>query len=166
MRRPTATAAPDPDDQFRMAKLLVQGRLITPEQLSDAVARREDTGETLTEILLDQGWVKPFQLLQARAHLHGMRAIDLGVTKPDPGAVARLPATLARWHRVIPVASIRDQAGEEVLVIAIPDPTDLPACEPIRAFVGARVQFVLAAREQITTAVAEHYPTEPTPASE
>jgi type IV pilus assembly protein PilB len=140
-----------------IGELMVQGRLITQEQLAQAREISQRSGEDLGEVLIQQGWVKPFQVLQAKGHLHGMRAVDLEQTKPDPSAINLIQAHTAQRHKAIPVAKIKDQGGQDVLVCAITDPGNIMAQDDLRMASGLKVQLVLASEDQVAEALTKHY---------
>ena len=66
--------------------ILVQGRVITQEQLNQAREIQGRTGAKLGDILVEQFNVSRFHVLQAEAHQAGMRAVDLTKTPPEPSA--------------------------------------------------------------------------------
>jgi hypothetical protein len=137
------TAAPDLDDD---------GRLITPEQLAEARAEQARTGGEIGEILVQQGLIMPLQLLQARAHLHGMKPAELERMEIDPEAVALIPAEVARRLTVVPI-----QLQGDRLVVATANPPGSAAADELREHAGTRIEFLLATREAIETALARHY---------
>lgn len=112
----------------------------------------EDELDRIERMYLAQG-VKPFHLLQAKAHLAGMRAIDLEKNVPTPDAVRRLSAAICRQHSVVPVIVVEDRTRDEVLVIAVADASNFAGLDAVREACGCKVQPVLAAREQITAAL-------------
>jgi type II secretion system (T2SS) protein E len=140
-----------------LGDLLSMGRVLTPEQLAAAREMQRQTGEALEQILEQQFQVKPFQILQARAHLANMRAIDLATTPPTPSAVGLVPADLARRHQIIPIQKI-NQKGEDVLVCAVADPSNVMAMDEVSRACHLKVLAVLASPEQVAEAIARCYP--------
>ena len=143
--------------------LLVQGRVITQEQLVQARELQQRTGQELAVILVANFGVKQFTVLQAQAHIANMRAVDLAQTQPDPSAINLVNARTAQRHNAVPVAKIKDQAGQDVLVVAIADPSNIMAADDIRMACGLKVQMVLAGADQLEDALTKHYGGTPTP---
>jgi hypothetical protein len=148
----TAIGAPFPEDEDRLGRLLVGGRVVTEEQLTRAHRLAAETGRELHEILVEELGVKPFQLLQARAYLARMQAVDLTQNPPDPAALGLVSRKLAREHAVVPLAR-RTQDDIEVLYVAISDPGNLAALDAVRAATGMKVQPVLVSEEQLADAL-------------
>ena len=146
--------------------VLLQGKVITQEQLNQAREIQQRTGADLGKVFEDQG-VNPFHILQAKAHLAGMRAVDLTKNNPETNAVTLVPGHVARRHGVIPITRMKDQTGQEVLVLAMADASNIMAVDDVRAASKLKVQPVLAAADQIASAIAKFYPenVEATPVS-
>ncbi|MFN3648079.1 MAG: GspE/PulE family protein [Armatimonadota bacterium] len=139
-----------------VGEVLLQGRVITPEQLAQAREISEKKGIALPDVLLQQG-IEPFKLLQANAFLHNMKAVDLKQHAPEVSAINVVPPHVARRARMIPVRKV-SQNGQDVLVCAIADPNDVMALDNVRDACRLRVQAVLAPPEQIEELLDRHYP--------
>jgi len=139
-----------------VGEILLQGKVITQEQLSQAREIQQRTGADLGKVLEEQG-VNPFHILQAKAHLAGMRAVDLSKNAPEPAAIKLVPPHTAQRHQVIPVTRMKDQTGQEVLVLALADASNIMAVDDVRMACGLKVQPVLASADQIAEAITKHY---------
>jgi type IV pilus assembly protein PilB len=159
----TAVGAPgwpegEGDPCFRsIEELLVQGKVITQEQLTQAREIQQRTGVGLENVLEQQFQVKPMQILTAKAHLNNMRAVDLTQMQPQPEAITLIGAELARRHQVVPLQKM-NQGGQDVLVVAVADPSDVAAMDEVTRACGMKVLAVLAAAEQVAEAIKQHYP--------
>lgn len=100
--------------------------------------------------------IPPFQVLQARAFLHNMRAIDLHQHPPTKEALHLVPASLAHRHGIVPVQLQHGRSGP-VLVLAISDPENTAALDEVRQATGVLAIPVLASEEQIRAATERHY---------
>ena len=139
-----------------IGEVLVQGRIITQEQLAAAREVAQRSGADLESILVEQHGCKPLQILQAKAHLHNLRAIDLAATPPDPNAVNLVPAHLAQRHRLIPLRKV-SQNGQDVLVVALADPGNILAIDEVQMACRLKVQPVLAAADLLDEAISKGY---------
>jgi type IV pilus assembly protein PilB len=144
-------------------EFLVERRLITREQLQQARAAQQQTGEpSLLSVLLDLGFITEDQALlgltagnpalQARATSIGLQSIDLAQFSIDPAALAALPAHVALRHRVLPL----ERQGS-VLVVATANPGDVFAIDDVQRASGLQVRWVVAAPDQIEAGIARHY---------
>jgi len=137
--------------------LLVQGRVITQEELTQAREMHEKTGGDLGDVLVENFKVKPFQVLQAVAFLHKMKPVDLLQHPPEPSAINLVPPHVAQRHNVVPLMKSKDQTGAEALVVALADPSNIMALDDVRQACGLRVQPMLAMASQVEDAIAKHY---------
>ncbi|MCC2672568.1 MAG: type secretion system protein (GspE) [Armatimonadetes bacterium] len=136
--------------------VLLQGKVISQEQLNQAREIQQRTGADLGKVFEDQG-VNPFHILQAKAHLAGMRAVDLTKNNPEMSAITLIPAHTAQRHQVVPITRMKDQTGQEVLVLALADPSNIMAVDDVRMACGLKVQPVLVSPEQIADALTKFY---------
>jgi type IV pilus assembly protein PilB len=138
--------------------VLVQGKVITADQLVQAREMQSRKGIDLEDVLMQMFQVEAFKILQAKAFVNSMRAIDLNDRIPEAGAVSLVPGHVARRQKVIPVTRIKDQGGADVLVVAMCDPSNIMALDDVRAACRLKVQAVLASKEQVEEALARLYP--------
>jgi type IV pilus assembly protein PilB len=139
-----------------IGELLVQGKVITQEQLTQAREIQQRTGVGLESVLEQQFQVKPMQILTAKAHLNNMRAVDLTQMQPDASAINLVPPHVAQRHKVVPLQKM-NQNGQEVLVCAVADPSNVMAIDEVSRACRLKVLTVLAAPEQVDEAINTHY---------
>jgi type IV pilus assembly protein PilB len=145
-----------------VGELLVQGRVISQEQLHQARELESRTGIELGAVLIQNFGVKPFQVLQARAYLANMRAFDLSAQRPDGAAINAVPAAVCQRLKVLPVAKL-NQNGQDVLVLALGDISNVMAVDDVSRACRMKVQPVLADPELVAEFVERHYPSTPVP---
>jgi type IV pilus assembly protein PilB len=121
--------------------------VISQEQLDQALAEKEETGERLGEIMLRHGWVAEEALARALAEQHGLEFIDLAMTPPNPTAVRLLPERYAYKYRAVPVRFL----GSDSVLVAVADPTDVLASDVLKLAIGASVKLAVGATSAITT---------------
>ena len=113
----------------------------------------EDQDDRLAEILGGTFRVSPWHVLQAEAHVAGMRAVDLEKIPPEPEALGALPAELVRRHGVLPIAIAQGH-----LIVALPGaPIPAGALDEIRQAADRPVTTVLAFEGQVTEHINRHY---------
>ena len=148
-----------------IGELLLQAKMVTPEILQQARGIHEKSGGDLGNVLLDMGVDRP-AVFKAKAHMAGVRFVDVSTFQIDPSAVNVVPAALANRHKIMPLAKKEDQ-----LVVAMVDPTDIMATDDLKMATGnLKVTHVLGDPDAIEAAITRHYgslanPTEVVPAT-
>lgn len=130
--------------------LLVQ-RLITPNQLAQALETQRRTFEPLTEVLVRMGAISEEALVRALAARAGVAPWNLLSDAPEPGIVSLLPISVCREYQMLPV-----QARGDLLLLAMRNPHDLLAIECARQESGMRIEPVLADENRLRKAI-DHY---------
>jgi twitching motility protein PilT len=140
--------------QKPLGEVLVDERLITREQLAEAIKRQRETGKPLGKLLLEMGAVTEDSLVEAVAQQLGMPFADLASAFP-PASIARLiPKEVALRHHAIPV-----EIEDGTLLVAMSEPTNTGALREIATLTDYECAPALAVRWRIDEAVeAAHDP--------
>lgn len=119
--RPTASDAQDETRPRRpsLAALLTEGGLVSEEQVHEALAEGEQTGERLGEVVVRRGWASEEELARLLARQWGLPAVDPGALSLDPLAVAKLDSDAAAELGGFPV-----WFDEHSLVVAVAEPSE------------------------------------------
>jgi MSHA biogenesis protein MshE len=112
--------------KIRLGEVLVEQKLITEEQLQQALAEQKRTGRKLGRVLTDLEFVREEKLNEALAQSLQIPFIDVRQLTLDPATVRLLPETHARRFRALVLQS--DARG---LLIGMADPTDLMAYDEL-----------------------------------
>ena len=72
-------------------------------QIASALARQNAVGGRIGEVLLEQGVVDERTVTEAVAEQSGLKVVDLRRYTPEPDAVEKLTADIARSLRVLPL---------------------------------------------------------------
>jgi type IV pilus assembly protein PilB len=137
---------------LRLQKVLLQRNLVTEAQIEQAQASEPPPGADLGDLLISMRLLDEHDLVSARAELYGMDVADLRQTKPEPGALALLPESLAREHFVIPVNV--DDVGLHVAMANQPS-DDLIAL--LGQTSGTSIRPMLAPLSEIRRAIDNNY---------
>jgi type IV pilus assembly protein PilB len=140
----------------QLGDILLEGGLVTREQLDVAVVEQNKLGRSLGRVLVEQGVLTEAQLVGSLAAQIGMRFVDLGDIQVDGSALARVPGHVARRHTAIPIGY---EDGK--LVVAMADPANVFAIDDIRSVAGngghIDVKPVVATRNDIMAALDRYY---------
>jgi type IV pilus assembly protein PilB len=138
----------------RIGELLLKEKLISPDQLQQALAQQKSNGGKLGYNLVKMGFVKDEQITALLSKQYGVPAINLAQFKIDLTIVKLVPTETARKYQIIPLS----RSGS-TLTIAMTDPTNVFAMDDIKFMTGYNVEPVVASETAVTDAVLRYYPT-------
>src|SRR5262245_34059137 len=144
----------------RIGELLLKEKLITPEQLQQALTQQKSNGGKLGYNLVKMGFVKDEQITALLSKQYGVPSINLTQFKIDPTIVKLVPTETARKYQIIPLS----RSGS-TLTIAMTDPTNVFAMDDIKFMTGYTVEPVVASEIAITDYVEKYYPSGKGPAA-
>jgi len=143
----------------KLGQTLVELGFLTPPELSEALAiEARDRSLQLGQILADMGVVDMDLVHSVMAKKLGIPYVNLRKVRPTPEALKRIPAAVASRYRVLPLAQT-----ESGLIIAIDDPTRMERMEEVRFAAGTKVVPVVAAVQDIRSAIESAYGVEADP---
>jgi hypothetical protein len=123
--------------------LLAEAGLLRSGELDFALAYAREHGKRLGEVLVEQGFVSPAEVVRLVAMQRGFPFVDVRSIPLDPAAAKLLPAALARESRALPLGFARG-----LPVVAVADPTDQAAMHGTRSVLHG-VRFVASPEDSI-----------------
>jgi type IV pilus assembly protein PilB len=142
-----------PAGRPQLGSLLLRDGAVTLEQLEYSLAEKEANGGRLGEILLRHGYSSGDQIARALAEQHDLEYLQLGSIKIDPSATMLLPEAAARRLGALPVSF----AANDVVLIAVSDPTDVIASDDLRLAIGHQIRFGVVATDDLTKMIDRCY---------
>ncbi len=121
----------------QLGDILLEGGLVTNDQLSAAYDEHQRNGRSLGRVLVEQGVLSEGQLVAALATQIGLRFVDLSDFSVDGSAVSRVPDSVCRRYTALPVGY---EDGK--LLVAMADPANVFAIDDIRSITGMDVKPV------------------------
>jgi type IV pilus assembly protein PilB len=137
----------------RIGELLLKEKLITAEQLQQALGQQKSNGGKLGYNLVKMGFVKDEQITSLLSKQYGVPAINLASFKIDLTIIKLVPTETARKYQIIPLS----RSGS-TLTIAMTDPTNVFAMDDIKFMTGYTVEPVVASEVAISDAIEKYYP--------
>ncbi len=131
--------APEPRKRVRLGDLLLEKKLISEQQLKEALEEQRASGRKLGRVLIDIGAVSEADLHGTLATALNIPYVDLAHMALDPKIVAKLPETHARRHRALVLKE--DARG---YLVGMADPTDLFAFDELARLLGKPIRLALA----------------------
>jgi MSHA biogenesis protein MshE len=112
----------------RVGELLLENKLITPEQLKNALAEQKRSGRKLGRVLTELGYVSEQAFHELLARNLQIPFLDVRHLQLVPATVRLLAEPLARRFRALVL-----QADARGLLVGMADPTDLMAYDELAA---------------------------------
>jgi type IV pilus assembly protein PilB len=138
--------------QKRFGESLIRSGKITEEQLQEALRKQKTDGGRLGAVLMKMGLLEEPELVEALSRHFGVPSVDLDGVEIDEAILKIIPADIARKYTILPVS----KAGATV-TLAMIDPTNVFAMDDVKFMTGYRVEPVVAAEDQIKSAIDQYY---------
>ena len=139
---------------LRLGDILVEERLISREQLNEALVRqRHGKGvKHLGQILIDMQLVNQDEVNAALARKLGIPLVNLQGFELPSRMLARVPADLAIQYNVVPLGEVNGK-----LVVAMENPLDQAVVNALRFNTNANIETVMAAGKDIRFLLQKFY---------
>src|SRR3990172_5153947 len=151
-KKTQAPAKKSPESKKRFTDILVERRVISREQLQEAVAMQQSTGVPLNDALVRLGYATGEEVVQALAEFHKMEFVDLREVQIPSAVIELVPEAVARENLVLPMSQ-----DNGTLKIIMSDPLDLATVDKLRFILNREILIALAPRESIQEAINRHY---------
>lgn len=135
-----------------LGHLLVEAGRVKSEELARLEAACAAEGTTLAHHVVSEGIVRETELLELVARSLRIQVYDPERFPPDPELAGQIGAALAGRLQVVPLLR---QAG--ALVVAMPDPTDIPAIDVVQRQSGTEIVPVVCTETQFNELMSAIY---------
>ena len=139
----------------RIGKLLVGAKLITDQQLREAVAIQKQKGGNghLSGTLVKLGFIEEEKLLGFLAQQYRVPAVNLN-SYPliDPSIIKLVPIELVRKHMVLPLKRVGSN-----LTVAMADPTNVFGLDDLKFRTNYSIHPVIASESALVDAIKRYY---------
>jgi len=139
----------------KLGELLVEHKLITHQQLMDALVLQKNTGKKLGEVLASQGLLNETDMMGFLQLQLGIRFVDLSRRRIDPKLASSVPLPIAQRYTLVPISL---ENGK--LEVAMEDPLDFVALEDLKRASKHEIIPALALRETIRNSIRQLYGTD------
>ena len=131
----------------KMGEMLVRNKVVSPEQLQNAIEQAQRTGERLHDSLSSLGYVDGAQLVDFLSRQYQVPSIDLATVDIPEDIVKLVPREVCARHDLIPVA-----LHGSTLVVAMVDPGNYHAVDDLKFLTGLNIEVVVSSNEAILKA--------------
>jgi type II secretion system (T2SS) protein E len=135
------------DARPHLGAVLLRSKMLTPEQLDEALVAQRGSGRRLGEVLVERGWLFPQDIARALAAQFGVEYLDIHHISVDLRAARRLNPAVGRRCCAIGVRNLVDGT----LLVAVADPTSDSVAEVVAAVDGP-VALAVTERDDIESA--------------
>ncbi len=141
------------DTEYILSLLLEYG-MATADQIEEAKKEAASTGGVVdaVEVLKKKNIVKERELLAMLAQQYGMEMLDLSTYEMPPEALSALSPEIVQHYNVLPVMK-----HDNMLTIAMGDPTDMETLDALRYLLGCDVEAVVADPAQIEQFISRYF---------
>ncbi|MFN3790627.1 GspE/PulE family protein [Massilia sp.] len=139
-------------EKIRLGEVLIQQKLLSEEQLNQALADQKRTGRKLGRVFVESGFVTEDQISGALARQLNIPYINLKFYNINAELVRLLPETAARRFRALVLEDRR-----ETLLVGVSDPTDLFAYDEIARLLKKTVELAVVNETEVLGAIDRIY---------
>lgn len=137
----------------KLGQLLIEFKIITSEQLAEAMADQRRTGERLGSILIKKGYVTEEDLEYLLSRQLAVPAINLAKYQVPRELVNLVSERFMKKNYVVPV-----ERDEKTLTVAMANPQDYRVIDELRFMTGLRVAPVVSSVYGIKQKLRELFP--------
>ncbi|HEX6502193.1 MAG TPA: type IV-A pilus assembly ATPase PilB [Terriglobales bacterium] len=138
----------------RLGDLLVKEKVITPEQLQQAIKTQKESSCRLGSALVKLGFLTDEDVTNFLSRQYGVPAINLSYFEIDPAVVKLIPYETAKRYQILPLSRVGAS-----LTIAMVDPTNVFAMDDIKFMTGFNIEPVVASESSINEGIEKAYGT-------
>ncbi len=140
--------------QKQLGELLVESKLITREQLDEALKVQKEKGGLVGQILVALGHTTEEAIAQTLTAQYGFPYLPLGGYEIDREVARLIPENVAKQYGLVAV----DRVGG-VLTIAMSNPLNNQAVEDVEMATGLKVQVFVSTATDVNEAIKRCYKT-------
>jgi len=136
----------------KLGDVLLDGGLITPDQLQRAVSEQKQGGGMLAPTLVKLGFMAESELLDFLSKQYGVPAVDPGKLDVDQEVIDLIPSNIVQKYKIVPIS-----LDGQTLTIAMVDPSNLFAVDDIRFLTRKNIRVTVATETAIKQAMDRFY---------
>lgn len=137
----------------RLTEILINNRLLTQEQLDEALNVQKEKGGRLSDIIINLKFIKENELVLTLSQGLGLPLMDLKRFKIDPEIVKIIPINIARHYQIIPVSKMGD-----TITLAMADPLNVFTIDHVSSLTGYKINPIISTSQDILQTIDLSYP--------
>jgi len=144
-------------DRVRLGELLVEAKIITRDQLENALELQRSDGRRLGTLLVEQEYVTETQVTQVLSQQLSVPWVSLYHIDFTRELLELVSQDLAQKHCLVPIFVRRVRGLGNTLYVAMDDPTNQSAEEELATYCGLPVRLMIASPSEIRSALSAYY---------
>ena len=143
------------ENRMQLGQLLLARGIVTAEQIEKALAEQKEKGhrKLLGELLVEMGYCTENQIASALAQGYGVPYAQVTPKICDPKVIEILPRDFLEEYIVLPLFKV-----DNVLTIAVSEPTNVFLIDEIERISGCKVQIVCSTSKDIKATLQTYLP--------
>lgn len=137
----------------RLTEILINNKLITQEQLSQALEVQKSKGGRLSDIIVSLKFIKENDLILTLSEGLGLPLIDLKRFKIEQEIVKIIPLDVSRHYQIIPISKMGD-----TITVAMADPLNIFAIDHVKSLTGYKINPIISSSQDILQTIELYYP--------
>jgi len=137
----------------RLGELLIEKRLLQPDELDKALALQRERPEKLGRILTDLGFVSGRDVLGMLSEQLDVPLITAREFPPLAAEVEGISVRFLRQFRLLPIG-----IEDSTVTLAMADPLDTETIAAVRMFTKKRVRALLCSEQDVLAGIERYYP--------
>lgn len=137
----------------RLTEILINNKLITQEQLDEALRVQKEKGGRLSAIIVELKFIKEKDLISTLSEGLGFPLIDLKRCKIDYETVKIIPFDIARHYEIIPISKMGD-----TITLAMADPLNIFIIDHVESLTGYKINPIISSGADILQTIELSYP--------
>ncbi|MFA5096149.1 MAG: ATPase, T2SS/T4P/T4SS family [Candidatus Omnitrophota bacterium] len=137
----------------RLTEILLNKKLISQEQLQEALKVQKEKGGKLSSIIVELKFVQEADLNSALSTELGFPLIDLKRFKIDYEVAKSIPVEIARHYQIVPISKMGD-----TITLAMADPLNIFAIDHVEALTGFKINPIISSSKDIQQTIELSYP--------
>ncbi len=138
--------------QKHLGEILIDNKLITPQNLEQALGVQKEKGGLIGQILVSMGFTTEVAIAQALTVQYGFPFLPLGGYEIDKEVAKSIPENVAKQYGLVAV----DRVGQ-VLTVAMSNPLNEQAVEDIEMVTHFKIQLFVSTATDINDAIKRCY---------
>lgn len=136
-----------------LTELLIKNKLITQQQLDEALQLQKKKGGKLSDIIIQLNYIKEGDLISALSEGLNSPLIDLRRLKIDPQVVKIIPIEVSRHYQIVPISKMGD-----TITLAMADPLNIFAIDHVEKLTGYKINPIISSSKDIMQTIEASYP--------
>jgi type IV pilus assembly protein PilB len=137
----------------RLREILINNKLITQEQLNQALEVQKEKGGKLSDIIIGLKFIKENELISTLSQGLGLPLIDMKRFKIDHEIAKVIPVEVARHYQIMPVSKMGDS-----ITLAMADPLNIFAIDHVQSLTGYKINPIISTAQDIIQTIELSYP--------